>query len=393
MKRLIAAVLTLGMILLSCPALASSVHSSTYALAVANPTQDNVRDIQAACLPEKQPSSPFHLTTMAPTQLTVKTLKDIFDFVDVDKRPPAQYFPENVQEEMARIISGDPDRLYMPEFMSLMPEAMQLDADILVDLHMYIDYHPGQLVLPVLGRETAYGIEWKPLPGQVVEQKADDNIIRFTVPADVAARYAGAETLLAILCEKPGSGTDASEQIIPEQDEFVPSINASDIVFVESSNVRNGDGEPLDCQIVIVPQTKAITTELGRLTNYFTQPDKAPIRYFDEEAVHETMLILSGTDIDTLLPYEITQVMVVDYEETYGDVTATFLFPTPFTADKAIVAFVGIPDEQDDTCFRWMPLHAEKAINGIDITFSSSVLPAMMTDAALLLVMSEPIEE
>ena len=81
------------------------------------------------------------------------------------------------------------------------------------------------------------------------------------------------------------------------------------------------------------------------------------------------------------------------YEETYGDVTATFLFPTPFTADKAIVAFVGIPDEQDDTCFRWMPLHAEKVINGIDITFSSSVLPTMMTDAALLLVMSEPIEE
>ena len=164
-------------------------------------------------------------------------------------------------------------------------------------------------------------------------------------------------------------------------------------MFVESSTVRNGDGEPLDCQIVIVPKTDATDMELAKLTEYFTQPANVPIRYFDEETVHEAMLILSGTDIDTLLPYEITQVMVVDYEETYGDVTATFLFPTPFTADKAVVAFVGIPDEQDDTCFRWMPLHAEKAINGIDITFSSSVLPAMMTDAALLLVMSEPIEE
>ena len=391
MKKLIAMVLVLGMLLPSCPALASSVQTSIYALAPANPTQENVREIQAAYQAES--TAPFHLITIEPTRLTVETMKDIFDFVDVDKRPPAQYFPEDVQEEMARIISGDPNRLYMPEFMSLMPEAMQLDTDVLVDLHMYIDYHPGQLVLPVLGHETADGIEWKPLPGEVVEQKADDNIIRFTVPADVAARYAGAETLLAILCERPGSGTDASEQIIIEQDEFVPSKNASDIVFVESSTVRNGDGEPLDCQIVIVPKTDATDMELAKLTEYFTQPANVPIRYFDEETVHEAMLILSGTDIDTLLPYEITQVMVVDYEETYGDVTATFLFPTPFTADKAIVAFVGIPDEQDDTCFRWMPLHVEKAINGIDITFSSSVLPAMMTDAALLLVMSEPIEE
>ena len=265
MKKLIAMVLVLGMLLPSCPALASSVQTSIYALAPANPTQDNVREIQAAYQAES--TAPFHLITIEPTRLTVETLKDIFDFVDVDKRPPAQYFPEDVQAEMARIINDDPDRLYMPEFMSVMPESMQLDADVLVDLHMYIDYHPGQLVLPVLGHETADGIEWKPLPGEVVEQKADDNIIRFTVPADVAARYAGAETLLAILCERPGSGTDASEQIIIEQDEFVPSKNASDIVFVESSTVRNGDGEPLDCQIVIVPQTKAITTELGRLTN------------------------------------------------------------------------------------------------------------------------------
>ncbi|MBQ7864974.1 MAG: hypothetical protein IJ350_01295 [Clostridia bacterium] len=391
MKRLIAAVLALGMCLLSCPALASSVHTSTYALAPANPTQENVREIQAAY--QAEAPSPFHLITIEPTQLTVETLKDIFDFVDVDKRPPAQYFPEDVQEEMARIISGDPDRLYMPEFMSVMPETMQLDADVLVELHMHIDYRQGQLVLPVLGRETPEGIEWKPLPAQVIEQKADDNIIRFTVPGDVAARYAGAETLLAILCEKPGSGANAGGQTEPAKDGFVPSKNASDIVYVASSNARNASGEAVDCQIVIVPKTQPIELELGRLTNYFTQPTKAPIRYFDEETVHETMLILSEANVDTLLPYEITQVMVEGYVETYGDVTAQLLFPTPFTASKAIIAMIGIPDAQDETIFHWMPLHAEKALHGIDITFSSSVLPTMMTDAALLLVMSEPIEE
>ena len=43
--------------------------------------------------------------------------------------------------------------------------------------------------------------------------------------------------------------------------------------------------------------------------------------------------------------------------------------------------------------FYWMPLRAEIADQLIEITFSSSVLPAMMEDAGILLVFSEPIDE
>ena len=393
MKKLMALLLALLMMTLPALTLATNVQHSTYALAPANPTQENVEKLLAEYQPENHDAVSCAIAVMEPTRLTVETLKAIFEFVDVDRQPPAQYFPEDVQEEMARIIQGDPDRLYMPEFMSLQPEKMQLDADVLVDMHMTIDYQQGQLVLVVLGRETDAGIEWKPLPAQVIDGVEEDNIVRFVVPADVMARYAGGETLFALLAEKPGVGAGDAQQGIPEEHEFVPSKNASDIVFVMDDAVRNAAGEAVDCRIIIVSRTKLIEQELERLTGYFTRPENRPIRYFDTETVNETALILQGTEIDSLIPYEITQVMVEDYQQPYGDVTARFLFPTPFAADKAMIALIGIPEANTLETFCWMPLRVEKADNGIDITFSSSVLPTMMQEAALLLVMSEPIEE
>lgn len=393
MKKLMALLLALLMMTLPSLTLATNVQHSTYALAPANPTQENVEKLQAEYQPENQDAASCAIAVMEPTQLTVETLKSIFEFVDVDRQPPAQYFPENVQEEMARIIQGDLDRLYMPEFMSLLPEKMQLDADVQVDMHMTIDYQQGQLVLVVLGRETDVGIEWKTLPAQVIDGAEEDNIVRFVVPADVMARYAGGETLFALLAEKPGVGAGDAQRGIPEEHEFVPSKNASDIVFVTNDAVRNAAGETVDCRIIIVSRTKLIEQELERLTSYFTRPENRPIRYFDTETVNETALILQGTEIDSLIPYEITQVMVEDYQQPYGDVTARFLFPTPFAADKAMIALIGIPEANNPETFCWMPLRVEKADNGINITFSSSVLPTMMQEAALLLVMSEPIEE
>ena len=132
--------------------------------------------------------------------------------------------------------------------------------------------------------------------------------------------------------------------------------------------------------------------EMTNLMQHFTDFSLKPIRYFDEETVNETALILQNIDIDTLIPYEVTHVMAVDYVESYGDVTAKFAFPTPFKEEKAIIALIGMPEKLQEG-FYWMPLRAEIADQLIEITFSSSVLPAMMEDAGILLVFSEPIDE
>lgn len=389
LRRILSLALALLLACMSTSALATSVIVDTYSDAPATPTQDNVNEILAAYLPQGLEKVPCSIRAMEPTALTVEILKEIFDFVDINKQPPARYFPEETQKEIQQIIHADPDILYMPEFFSAEVEDAQLEADVDVEMHMNIDYQPGQLVVPVLGRETENGIQWKALPAQSVEE----DIIRFTVPADVMAQYAGGETLLALLATKPGEGLAESEEVIREEEVFIPSKSASDIIYVVDEVLRNTEGEAVDCQIIIVPRTKAIDAELEKLTAHFTDPEKRPIRYFDAETVNETALLLKKIDIDTLLPYEITQVMAVDYKEPYGDVMARMAFPTPFGENQAIVALIGMPDQEEAGVFNWTPLRVEKVDHFLEITFSSTVLPAMMKDAGILLVMGELIEE
>lgn len=381
------AALLMALMLISASALAASVMDDAYSDAPANPTQENVDQILAAYATDIPLSCA--ITTMEPTRLTVDILQEIFDFVDINAQPPARYFPEKTQEEIRRIIDGaDPDILYMPEFMSLLPEKIQADADVTVDMQMNIDYQEGQLIVPVLGRNTEAGVEWKALPAQILAE----NTVHFNVPKDVAARYFGTETLFALLTVKPGHGKTEIEHSSAEEPVFIPSKNASDMIYVADDTVRSEAGAAVDCQIIIVAETKETRRETEKLMQHFTDPEKKPIRYFDADTVHEAALILKDTDIDALIPYEITQVMAVDYQEPYGDVMARFKFPTPFEKEKAMIALIGMP--QRDGAFQWMPLHTEITDDAafIEITFSSSVLPAMMDTAGLLLIMSEPLD-
>ena len=89
-QKLMALALALMLICANIPALATSVVYETYSKAPANPTQDNVKEIQAAYKPENQPEVPCSINPMEPTALTVEIIKDIFKFVDVDQQPPAR---------------------------------------------------------------------------------------------------------------------------------------------------------------------------------------------------------------------------------------------------------------------------------------------------------------
>jgi len=84
-------------------------------------------------------------------------------------------------------------------------------------------------------------------------------------------------------------------------------------------------------------------------------------------------------------------VMALKYEEPYGDVTARFLFPTPFRAEKGMVALIGLPDAEGE--FHWTVLHTEVKERYTEITFSSTVLPALMETPGLLLVLSDILSE
>lgn len=386
-KRWIALMLVMLTLLMGSAALGSQVAMQEYANAPANPTQDNVAEIRAF-LQRAAGEESYPLSLSEPSALTMDTLGEIFAFVNVTENPVARYFPEETQNELKRILEGgDIDALYMSEFMSVMPGALEESADAKVEMDMNIEYEPGRLVIVVLGRAAEEGVIWKALKAEVPLQ----NRIAFEIPAEDLSAFAGQEMLLSLLSVKPGTGWEEIETTLVPQETFIPSKNSSDIIYVEEHVVITGGEGEAACQIVIVEETAEIKAETEKLTAWFTSPDQAPLFYFDELIVRETALLLAETDTALLIPYEKTQVMALEYQEPYGDVTARFIFPTPFTAEKAIVALIGLPGE--DGAFRWTVLHTEVKERYTEITFSSTVLPALMETPGLLLVMSESLPE
>lgn len=386
MNRMTKRACCLAMVLLMMAAcgLAASVVTDIYSDAPANPTQDNVEAAWAECTADGQILS-YGFTVQEPSRQTVDVLKEIFDFVEINKQPPAQYFPEETREEMRRALQGgDPDTLYMPEFFAVSMSSEMPVSDMTVNLQMNIDYPEGQTIVVVLGWGNEEGVQWKALPGQVLPQ----DVLSFILPQDVAQLLAGQELQMAVMAAKPGAGSVQTEIIERPEEQFVPSKNAWDIVYVEDEVVRATDGVVVDCQIIIVQPTDRVQAELEKLMAYFGDANARPIRYFDKETVAQATLMLPETNVDTLVPYEFAALIAKGYQEPYGDVMARFIFPTAFEEGQPIVALMGMPGA--DGNFNWMPLHAEKVGAYVEVTFSSSVLPAMMEEAGLMLIMAEP---
>ena len=386
-KRWIAAMLAVLMLLLCGAALGSQVTEAEYANAPANPTQDNVAEIRAL-LQKAAGEENYPLSLLEPSALTMDTLGEIFDFVNVTENPVARYFPEEVQNELKSILEGgDIDVLYMAEFMSVMPGALEESADAKVEMDMQIEYEPGRLVIAVLGRAAEDGVSWKALKAEVPLQ----NRIVFEIPAEELALFAGQEMLLSVLSVKPGTGWEEVQTTLVPQKNFIPSKNSSEIIYVEEEVVISGGEGSVDCRIILVDETEEIKAEMEKLTAWFTAPGKVPLAYFDENVNAEAALLLAQANVQMLIPYEKTQVMALKYEEPYGDVTARFLFPTPFRAEKGMVALIGLPDAEGE--FHWTVLHTEVKERYTEITFSSTVLPVLMETPGLLLVMSDILPE
>lgn len=384
--RILTAALAL-MLLLGSVSLAEVVAES-YTDTPANPTQDNVTEIRAMKILAGRDPAAYSILTMEPTRATIWLLGELFDFVNINQVPPVRWFPEETQQAIRKILDGaDPDMLYIPEIFSMLPQRSMQPGSVSVDMRMNIDYAPGALIVVVLGQETETGVEWFALKGDVL---ADDTI-HYEIPADAAARLAGRETLTVVFTVKPGEGWQETETVLRPEPTYVPSKSGSNMTYVEDKVTISGTGDPSDCRIVVVPRTDAARQELAGFTAWMTESGKAPLNYFDDLIRGEIQLLLENTDLSTLLPYEAECVMVENYREPFGDVMARFIFPSDFQAEKKLVTLLGMP--RDDGSFAWTVLYTEMNDPYTEITFSSTVLPAMMAQPGLMLVFSEPIAE
>lgn len=366
----------------------AEVVADSYTDTPANPTQDNVTEIRAVqTVPGADPEE-YIILTMEPTAATVWLLGELYDFVDINQVPPVRWFPEEIQQDIRKLLDGgDPDALYIPEIFSALPQRTEQAGDVDVDMLMNIDYAPGALIVVVLGVETETGVDWFALKGDVPV----DDTIHFEIPAEVNAQLAGHETLTVVFTVKPGEGWQKEESFLRPEPTFVPSKSGSNMTYVEDKVTISGTGDPSDCRILIVPQTETTRQELARFTDWMTKKGKAPLDYFDDKILSEISLLLADTDLGTLLPYEVECVMVENYKEPYGDVMARFRFPSEFDAGKKTVTLLGMP--QADGSFVWTVLYTQINDPHTEITFSSTVLPAMMAQPGLMLVFSEPIAE
>jgi len=399
MKRCIPLILMLLLVFTPIFASATSVIEDQYSDAPGNPTQNNVLDIVAQAMlmkdgvyiAEEKPLH-FNLVQILPTTLTVSKLAEIFDFVNITQNPPARYFPEEVQEEIRAIIEPhdvDIDALYMPEFMSLIPQVFTKEAEVDVEMLLDMTYEPGRLVVVVLGWETAEGIEWKALDAEVPK----DNTIHYVIPNEVLEKINGQETLFALLTIKPGNGRDAWYEPSASS-EFIPSKSASNMTSIVDSGAAGGEGIPEDCRIILVEQNHVIKGELRLIEEHVIEKELPIMSFFDTQVNYQTHLLFpEEVKNDELIAYEIACVRVVNYREPYGDVAARFTFITPYEEEQPMASLLGLVDEEGN--FVWLPLHTqlEKGETHVEITFSATILPTMMEETGLLLVLSTPLSE
>jgi len=100
-------------------------------------------------------------------------------------------------------------------------------------------------------------------------------------------------------------------------------------------------------------------------------------------------------DAASLMIYDIVAVMAEDYEDTYGDVACEQTFPSAYDPQKSMVSFLGFPirDAKEAPYMEWYCLRSEPNVDFTEIVYKQLVIPQMEEEPAMLVVLSEPLEE
>ena len=86
--------LLLAMMTSICGGALAEVVADSYTDTPANPTQDNVTEIQAVQTVSGADPEEYIILTMEPTAATVWLLGELYDFVDINQVPPVRWFPD-----------------------------------------------------------------------------------------------------------------------------------------------------------------------------------------------------------------------------------------------------------------------------------------------------------
>lgn len=362
------------------------------------PTQDFVLSFE-----DVRNEKTYDVAVMEPDKLTSNALFDIYNFVQTEQKKPVRYFDEDVQKAVEELLpnGASPDILHMTEFMQILPEKTEnKNCDAKATVVIDADYLPNRLVIVMIGDRRACkddqnfdAIEWTPLKASVTEAGK----IEFVIPAELMENVEGEDIIFSVLTDRIGTHGGV---IRYENGEIIityPSKTADDTVSIQDPIGENGRELPEDFKVLRVEETKVIREEVAEMRLRRAE-EKPFISLYPLTAQREAQLLLpDGFDMDSLVAYEILSVDCENYKHTYGDVLVRFSFATPFEDGQSIVAMLGLERENrtDSDGFEldWVAMRTEVKDGYVDITFPQAGLEVMEKHPALLVVMSEPLNQ
>ncbi len=387
-------------------------------------TQDAVIEFEVECIDGAHlPEEHFNckLTVLEPNRKAMDLLEKVYTFVWREGNPPVRYYDEETQKKIQALVPEiDIDILHMTEFMALELEGT---AEETVGFRsvLDVDYHPGQLVVAVLGVEEENGeYRWFPYRARVEELGHID----FDVPQEdyneivEQQNLVGKQVIYHVLTDRVGARGEILEykEIITEP-VVTPSKSARDVVRIHRWYSKSGEVIDDLFKIFLVDKTEMMECEIAHIGEFIAE-GHAPIEWFPEDIQNQAELLLKvDTDPAELMIYDIVAIMAEDYKDTYGDVATEQIFASAYEPGRSMVVMLGFPKkspEQDAVMLNcpktteermallptdelshmeWYCLRAEAIEDAVEIVFKQLVIPQMEQEPAMLIVFSEPIEE
>lgn len=374
-------------------------------------TQDAVADIEVF---SEKPVEPLRIVLQQPDETSMALLEEVYDFVWRQQNRPVRYYDEETQQKIQALIPDvDIDALHMTEFMAQEMHGQPGEGkEVVIERLLDVDYQPGQLAVVVLGYEMENGeYRWFPYLGEVPEL----GLIRYTVPeADYSLLHEQDQIIYHVLTTRVGKRGDVltHSEIITEPN-ATPSKMAEDIVTIRRWYTENGETIDDLFRIYLVDRSEEMMREIERIGKFLSKENpEAPgstnpvINWFPEDRVNEAKLLLGDeVNVEEMIVYDVVAAMQEGYKDTYGDVVTENVFTAVYSPECSMVVMLGFPlpeeelaeveaDQLDQvTHFEWYVQRAESVGDVVEIAFKQLVLPRMETEPAMLLVLSEPLEQ
>lgn len=116
--------------------------------------------------------------------------------------------------------------------------------------------------------------------------------------------------------------------------------------------------------------------------------------YFGEvkNTAGEVVSLTKMLDTDTLNVFEITPLIVKDYKEEYGNVTAKMEFATPYTAGQPVLVMIGLITAAEDgtQTVAWTVLEGTVVEDGVvEVVLDPTIMNAIQSGTAIMSVVSK----